>query len=65
MKPCLEEIESVIKSVDVDGLLDEQWAEFKRTADYDEAKEVMDALPFYSASQADADVAELADILDA
>ena len=63
--PCFNEIERAIKSVDVDGLLEEQWAELKKTDEYEEAEEVVDSLPFYSASQADADVKELAGIIDA
>lgn len=33
--PCFDEIESAIKSIDVDGLLEAQWAELKKEADYD------------------------------
>ena len=65
VRPCMDEIERVIKSVDVDGLLLEQWEDLKDSPDYDGIKEVLDSLPFYSETQADADVKELAGILDA
>ena len=65
VRACLDQVEKDLKGIDYEGILDDQWAEFKRTADYDSAKEVWDALPFYSTAQADADVAEIADLIDA
>ena len=65
VRACFDEVEGALKGIDYEGLIDDQWAEFKQTADYDSAKEVWDALPFYSSAQADADVAEIADLIDA
>ena len=64
VKQCLEQVESVLKGIDYEGILDAQWVELKQTADYATALELWNAIPFYSAAQADADAEEIAELID-
>ena len=64
VRQCLDQVESVLKGIDYEGILDAQWVELKREADYQTAVQLWEAIPFYSAAQADADAAEIAELID-